>query len=235
MNKVKQCTYPQIGTVTYTYRIGSRRITLRVKKDNSIHVTIPYLVKFSFAEDFVLSKTDWIVSRLHENLKHSKPIVEFTTKYHIVHLQADNNITKNRVIKTGNEIIIFHPISVESTSKGLQEYAKKVITEVLRAEAKYYLPNRVKELAAKHGFGFGNVTIRNSKSRWGSCSGKNNISLSLRLMCLPNDLIDYVILHELCHTKEKNHGSRFWQLLDSVCGGNSKSLSKQLKKHPIPL
>lgn len=235
MNKVKQCTYPHIGTVTYTYRTGSKRITLRVKKDNSIHVTIPFLVKFSFAEEFVISKTDWIVTRLQENLKHSNPIVEFKTKYHIIRLQADSIISRNRVIKRGNEILIYHPTSVEPSSKELQEYAKKVITEVLRAEAKYYLPGRVKELATLYGFEFGHVTIRNSKSRWGSCSGKNNISLSLRLLYLPDNLIDYVILHELCHTKEKNHGPRFWQLLDSVCGGNSKNLSKELKKHPVLL
>lgn len=233
MSNVKQCSYPKIGTVTYTYRTRSKRVTLRVKKDNSIHVTIPYFVKFSFAESFVLSKSDWIITKLQENLKYFKPILEFKCKYHTVRLQADNNITNRKIVKNGNEILILHPKTIVPTSKGLQELTKKVITEVLRMEAKSYLPHRLKQLSILHGFEYGKVTIRNTKSRWGSCSSKNNISLSIRLMYLPDHLIDYVLLHELCHTREKNHGPNFWKLLDSVSEGNSKTLSKELKKYPI--
>ncbi len=235
MNRVKKCTYPNIGLVTYTYRSRSKRITLRVKKDNSVHVTIPYLVKFSLAEDFVISKADWIITKLHENLKNSKPITELNSKHHIIQLQAADNISNFRVIKKEEKIFVLHPKSVEPSNTDLQEYLKKVITEIMRLEAKKYLPHRLQELASLHGFKFGNVTIRNTKSRWGSCSGINNISLSLRLMYLPEHLIDYVLLHELCHTKEKNHGPKFWLLLDSLCEGKSKILSRELKKYPVPL
>lgn len=234
MNRTKQCTYPHIGTVTYTYRTGSKRITLRVKKDSSIHVTIPYLVRFSFAEDFVLSKTDWIRKKIQENAERIKPITEFRSKYHLVRLQAENSLSTCKVLKKGSDVLLLYPSTADPASYNIQSLTKKVITEVLRAEAKYYLPQKLKELATKHNFNYGKVSIRNSKSRWGSCSGKNNISLSLRLMYLPEHLIDYVLLHELCHTKEKNHGPKFWQMLDSVCQGNSKMFSKELKKFLIP-
>ncbi|HOU73524.1 M48 family metallopeptidase [Tenuifilum sp.] len=234
MNRTKQCTYPHIGTVTYTYRTRCKRITLRVKKDNSIHVTIPYLVKFSYAEDFVISKADWIQKKLKENAERAKPITEFKSRYHLVRLQAESGLSKCTVIKNGTDVLLLYPSTADPASYSIQSLAKKIIAEVLRAEAKYYLPQKLNELATRHNFTYGKVTIRNAKSRWGSCSGKNNISLSLRLMYLPEHLIDYVLLHELCHTKEKNHGPKFWQMLDSVCQGNSKMFSKELKKFPIP-
>lgn len=235
MNRTKQCTYPHIGIVTYTYRSRSKRITLRVKKDSTIHVSIPYLVRFSYAENFVLSKTDWIQKKIQENTERIKPITEFKSKYHLVRLQAENRVSKCKVLKNGSDVLILHPSTADPASHSIQTLTKKVITEVLRAEAKHYLPLKLKELATRYNFSYGRVSIRDSKSRWGSCNGKNNISLSLRLMYLPEHLIEYVLLHELCHTKEKNHGPKFWQLLDSVCQGNSKILSKELKKFHIPL
>ncbi len=113
---------------------------------------------------------------------------------------------------------------------GFQEYIRKGIIEALRNEAKNYLPERTDILAQKFGFKYEKVSVRNAKTRWGSCSGKNNISLNIHLMRLPEYLSDYVILHELCHTIEKNHGKKFWTLLDKVTG-NAKRLDKELNNY----
>ncbi len=90
---------------------------------------------------------------------------------------------------------------------------KNAKIEALRKEAKKILPQRLEELAKKHGFKYEKVAIKNAKTRWGSCSYRNNINLNLHLARLDSDLVDYVILHELCHTIEKNHSARFWALL----------------------
>jgi predicted metal-dependent hydrolase len=95
---------------------------------------------------------------------------------------------------------------------------------------KSYLSTRLEELSIKHGFKYNKVTIKNQKTRWGSCSGYNNISLNLNLITLPSNLIDYVILHELVHTLIKNHSPLFWSSLDKYVG-NAKSLNKELKKY----
>lgn len=98
----------------------------------------------------------------------------------------------------------------------------------LRKEAKAYLPKRVAELAAEHGFEYNRVYIKHNSSNWGSCSSKKNINLNLNLMRVPAELQDYVILHELCHLRHMNHGKEFHALLESLCPGH-RQLSAKLK------
>ena len=98
----------------------------------------------------------------------------------------------------------------------------------LRAAAKAYLPGRLKELADANGFTFNQVRIKHNVSNWGSCSVKGNINLNLNLMRLPEYLRDYVMLHELCHLKQMNHGPEFHALLESLCPGH-KALRAELK------
>ena len=87
----------------------------------------------------------------------------------------------------------------------VQNEIRRAIERAWRKEAKEYLPKRVSDLANIHKFEFNKVSVKNSKTRWGSCSFDNSINLSLHLMRLPDHLVDYVILHELVHTKIKNH------------------------------
>ena len=98
----------------------------------------------------------------------------------------------------------------------------------LRKQAKAYLPGRLAELAAQHGFSYNHVRIKHNVSNWGSCSVKKNINLNLNLMRLPAELQDYVMLHELCHLKYMDHGKEFHALLESVCP-NHKELRTKLR------
>ena len=92
------------------------------------------------------------------------------------------------------------------------------------------LISRLNHLAQKHGFSFNRVFIRNQKTLWGSCSYSNNINLNIKLLRLKSELVDYVILHELVHTKIKNHSKEYWAELDKYTG-NAKALDKELKKY----
>ena len=104
--------------------------------------------------------------------------------------------------------------------------------EALRVRAKAELPPRLRALASQHGFIYNKVFIKNNVSNWGSCSVRGNINLNLRLVTLPEALRDYVMLHELCHLKEMNHGPRFHALLESVCPGH-RELEKELRTYRI--
>ena len=105
--------------------------------------------------------------------------------------------------------------------------------ERLRREAQATLPPRVAELAARFGFRYGKVTIRAARTKWGSCTGNNRLSLSLYLMTLPPHLRDFVLLHELCHTVHHDHSPRFHALLDRCTGGCEKALARELRKYHI--
>ncbi|MBR5704228.1 MAG: M48 family metallopeptidase [Bacteroidales bacterium] len=102
----------------------------------------------------------------------------------------------------------------------------------LRKQAKAYLPGRLAELAAEYGFSYNQVRIKHNVSNWGSCSVKGNINLNLNLMRLPQDLQDYVMLHELCHLKHMNHGPKFHALLESVCPDHL-ALRRRLKGYKL--
>ncbi|OHB49404.1 MAG: hypothetical protein A2Y10_19430 [Planctomycetes bacterium GWF2_41_51] len=104
------------------------------------------------------------------------------------------------------------------------------LPKIDKQQAKAYLCTQLKVLADKYNFAYNKVFIRNQKTRWGSCSGKNNINLNINLVRLPMELQEYILLHELVHTRIKNHSKRFWDELDKYVG-NSKLMAKKLRKH----
>jgi predicted metal-dependent hydrolase len=107
--------------------------------------------------------------------------------------------------------------------------------ELLRKQAKEQLPSRLQVLASARGLSFQKVSIHKSRTRWGSCSSKGTISLSLYLMLLPPHLQDYVMQHELTHLLEMNHSSRFWNLLDGVTDGKALAYRKEMRNFHLPI
>lgn len=105
-----------------------------------------------------------------------------------------------------------------------QKALRDVLVEVLREEAKILLPQKLSYFSDQYGFHFHKVTIKHNSSNWGSCSRAGNINLNLNLIRLPEPLCDYVLLHELCHLKEPNHGPRFHALLERLCLCNIRHL-----------
>jgi predicted metal-dependent hydrolase len=97
------------------------------------------------------------------------------------------------------------------------EDAIQLLRHWLRSKAKQELPPRLRATAAKYGFSYARASIRSQKSRWGSCSSRGTISLNDQLMFIPEDTVDYLLIHELCHTRHMNHSVRFWQLVESCC------------------
>ena len=122
----------------------------------------------------------------------------------------------------------------------IKRYEKKYDENVGKAnnidkeKARTILVKRLNYLTAKYGFSYKRVFIRNQKTRWGSCSSKNNISLNMKLVMLPDELVDYVILHELVHTRKKNHGKAFWVDMNELVE-NSKQLRSKLRQYGMEL
>ena len=225
----------QNNEINFRKSLKARNISIRIKPFEGVLVTVPRFLSFKIANDFVESKMNWIQKNLHkiqsqEQLKTNFTIGStFQTKFHSIIIDSTSQI-KNTFLKENKSIKIY--ISSENKIQSIenQNYIRNVIEKILRIEAKSFLPKRVDELAKKHNFNYQKLAIKNTKTRWGSCSFKNNINLSLHLMRLSEELIDYVILHELVHTKVKNHSIEFWTTLDIHCP-NSKNLDRELKKY----
>lgn len=126
---------------------------------------------------------------------------------------------------------IICPPTADFTDENLQDWLRKVIEESMRRNAKSILPPRLERLSKQCGLSYTSVKINSSQGRWGSCSGRKDINLSYYLVLLPSHLIDYVLLHELCHTREMNHSERFWALLNQLTEGKALALREELKKY----
>lgn len=224
-----------IGNINFKHSARARYLNISVKPLVGVTVSVPYWASYISAVSLVREKKEWIKKHLDKvkELERKQTVYDensgYCTKNYKLNLRKGDR--KNISIRLSNgEINVIYPHELRYDSLAVQNAIRLGIERALRIEAKNYLPDRVRVLADKYGLSFNNLAVKNIKSRWGSCSGKNNINLSIHLMRLPEHLIDYVILHELVHTVHHNHSSRFWNLLDKVTG-NAKQLDKELRKY----
>lgn len=235
----KKVYIENIGVVTLRKNKRSKNVSISIRPSKGVSVTIPYFLSYKYGLQVLEKKREWVQKHLPKIKEYEKNKIVFTedTQYKTLYrklLISSQQTEKLKAQVDSEHIQIYYPQHISVKRDEIQDFIKQVILKTLRAEAKDYLPKRTQELAQKLGFGYNQIFIKNNKTLWGSCSGKNNINLNLHLLKLPSHLIDYVIIHELCHTVEKNHGPGFWKLMDSVLI-DSKSLSKELKKYRIGL
>jgi predicted metal-dependent hydrolase len=118
----------------------------------------------------------------------------------------------------------------ESELKAVPARTRRIDKDIAKRE----LTRRLRKMSVKHGFAYNRVTIRNQRTRWGSCSYKKNISLNMKLLRLPDELIDYVLLHELVHTCIHDHSPEFWRELEKYVPG-ARSYTARLRKYDMYL
>ena len=220
--------HPLYGDIQITINPRARRMTLRAR-DGFICITMPPYTPRKVLDDALAKHGSKLLA---ECGTHRRAIIDGNYKYisdnFCFSLAAD--ATKKFYLSVdGKSATLYYPAETDLTSPTMQEWLRRVRVTALRRVATTNLPLRLKELAAKHGFTYSSVTLRDSHSRWGSCSNRGSISLSIYLQLLPSYLSDYVLLHELCHTVEMNHGERFWALLDKVTGRSAKELREALR------
>jgi predicted metal-dependent hydrolase len=228
----------EFGPIEVVRSERSSRIRITIKPD-SLRLTLPTHASlkdgFSFLEE-IRPK----LKAKQQKLKQQKPSSFINEENPLKTLSFVTNVkasSRDKVffrLKDGI-LLIEYPETADAKSEKMQNAFKNGIDFFLRKEAKRLLVPRITQLAKKHNFFFKDVKIQSSKGRWGSCSSKKSINLSYYLLTLPAHLIDYVILHELCHTIEMNHGERFWALMDKVTDNKAKALRKEIKAHTTHL
>lgn len=222
----KQVSIPDIGTVTLYKRRGNRSLRLSIGSNGEIRVSLPYWLPYKAGEQFAVSKTPWIIANRiasDHNLRHGNAI----GKAHHVYFEQSPDNTKILARVAATEVRVSFPMDYSADSPEVQEAAHKACIRALRKEAEVLLPQRLEALASQTGFTYTSVSVKQLKSRWGSCNSHKEIVLNLFLMQLPWKLIDYVLVHELTHTKVMRHGAPFWREMERHLP-HAKSLRKQM-------
>ena len=233
MEKNYQIEDAELGTITWKVNAKARRMTFRTKPEG-VFATVPT----GTTQKEVKMAIETLRPKLLKAKEKAKPKPLIDLNYRI-----DAEFFKLSLVSGNRERFLSHselgemriicPSNADFNDAGFQEWLHKVIVEALRRNAKIVLPPRLYMLSMKHGLPYEQLKINSSKGRWGSCSAKKHINLSCYLMLLPSHLIDYVLLHELAHTKEMNHSEKFWALLDKLTDGKAKALRKELMQFNI--
>jgi predicted metal-dependent hydrolase len=209
----KEFTLDERTTITVYKRKASRSLRMSMTAEGKIRVSIPTWAPYSAGVKFARSRQAWIEAQ-------QKPTALLVDGQHIgrahrLTIQSGERRTVTTRVK-GADIIITMPHGVLPNSPAVQAAAQKACIRALRLEAERLLPQRLATLAGKHHFEYNSVKIKQLKSRWGSCDQSQNIVLNLFLMQLPWDCIDYVLLHELTHTRYLHHGKEFWDCMRTM-------------------
>lgn len=197
-------------TVNYKIRVSkkAKHLQLRIAPGNQLELVLPRRISIKEGERFLYNKKDWVKKHLSKLISQNNDCQLFGEKLNVIH--THNLFAKNTAVRLDkNKLLIESPSENKISSKQIFEVYLKNL-------AKGYIPTRVFELSQKYNFKIGRVSIRGQKTRWGSCSSKGNLSFNFKLMQYKKDVIDYVIVHELCHTKEMNHSPRFWKLVGDI-------------------
>ncbi len=225
---------PELGPIVFKIHPRSTRISIRLAQEG-IKVTIPSEAFYSKALTFIEEHRAKLLDHRKKNSSGNHYLIDEShpLKTHTFTVQ---------VVATDRQQVFFHladktltveyPRQRDVNSPAVQKAIHNGIVYFLRQDAKKVLPQKTSEWAFKSGLKYKSIKIQVSTTRWGSCSSVNNINLSLFLLLLPEHLIDYVIVHELCHTVEHNHSERFWSKVEQILPDH-KALRNELKHHPI--
>jgi len=201
----------------------ARRYLLRLRSDGVARVTIPRRGTISAARDFALRNVRWLERQFQRLADQPKNTAEWKVGTGIY---FRGELARIEMDANGSILFGTEQIMVSDASADL----RPAIQKHLRKLASQELSHRVTELAALHAVNVSRVSVRNQKSRWGSCSRKGTISLNWRLIQSPNFVRDYIILHELAHREQMNHSRNFWREVERLCPDYLLA-ERWLKKH----
>lgn len=218
----------ELGHIIVRINSRAKKLIFRAGND-AIYVTVPYGTTEKEVMNAVESLRYKLQTAQQQLPEQQKIDFDFCINTPLFKLSlSGGGSDKFLAQSTLGEMKILCPPTVNFDNMKLQEWLRKVIEEALRRNAKEILPQRLCLQSIYHGLPFNKVKINSSRGRWGSCSGKRDVNLSFFLLLLPQHLIDYVLLHELCHTREMNHGDRFWELLNLVTDNQAFALREEL-------
>lgn len=202
-------------------RSNRKTISLVIKTNGDFIVRCPMKCKETEIFAFIEKKSDWIIKKRLEQCSNIFKPLTFNSPEQIQILGKIYDIISTD--KSG--------VKINNNTLEVPNYKpKEKLISFLKNCARKYLNERVTLIAELFNFTYSKLTISSAKTNWGSCSQNNSLHFTYKLIMCPEDVVDYIVLHELCHTKVKNHSNKFWLLVES-CNPNYKTHEKWLKKN----
>jgi len=225
---------PEFGVISYRRSPQARYVRLRVTEDGHVKASLPKRAPLYLVKELLESSREEI-RKLLASTQDKRTVYTNGMKIGHSHSLALNydDIEEPKGKLKGQIIDVTLPLDYDEQPDLVQAFVSTQVKRALRREATAYLPRRLQYLADMYGFEYERERFGNQRGRWGSCSSSGTISLNVALMNLPHDLIDYVLVHELSHTRQMNHSAEFWSLVESCLPGYRES--RKLLKTMSPI
>jgi len=222
----------------YPYQIvyskRAKYIRIKLSQQGDLSVTLPSFTKVRMAHEFIYSKRIWIEKNLSKVTVKTTNILPETLdlrlieeSWEVFYTEIQESSSTNLELKEQQDRII----KVQGNAKQINDsvLVAKRLNQWCRKKAQNTFNTMLQEQAELYGFHYQRLSIRAQKTRWGSCSHQKNINLNCKLLFMPEDVVKYVMIHELCHTIEMNHSSRFWALVEE-CDPHYQTHKRELKR-----
>lgn len=218
----------EFGEITVRRSVRASAVRISIAPSGTLRASLPPYAPLFLLRRLIKSSR----AQLRQMMQQHAPAYELVDGMTIgkSHRLIIQNADKTAVKRQGQRIVVSLGPDDSLANPVTQRMVRDVIIAALRVEAKSYLPKRLAFLANKLDCHYEKVRFSHASSRWGSCSTSGTISLNIALMSLPFELIDYVIVHELSHTKQMNHSPKFWKLVESA-DPNYRVHRRDLKQH----
>lgn len=219
----------EFGRIPYKRVANSRYVRIRLGTDGTLRASLPLFAPIKSIGKLVDSSRTELRRLVGNRVAHTYQDGQKIGHSHTLRFTPNRSHALKHVVK-GQVVHISYPQELDQASPSVQEVVREGVAKALRTESKAYLPRRLAFLAQQGDFNYERVRFAHQSGRWGSCSSSGTISLNIALMALPLELIDYVLIHELSHTRQMNHSDAFWNIVGTYYP-NYKAARKSLKLH----
>ncbi|RWZ79140.1 MAG: M48 family peptidase [Candidatus Chaera renei] len=221
----------EFGPVTVHRSPHARSVRLRIDHLGNLSACLPPRVPLSAVKLLLGSSRGRLRKMIAEARASSRPLSHGQAIGSSHRLEVRQTAAATPSCRVADlTVVIKLPAGWDVYGEPAQAFIRQGAKKALNKEARAHLPRRLAYLAKTGGFAYQQIRFNDARSRWGSCSSKGSIGLNINLMSLPPHLIDYVLLHELCHTRHLHHGADFWKSVEVVCP-DFKSLRRELKHY----
>lgn len=220
----------EFGEIRLRQARSLTRLSIRLRPDGKLQLSAPFLVSRRELSRFI-DNNRLPIRQILDDHRRRKAYLDGQPigKNHLLKVEPAKQL---EVIARSNFLVVKLPTDRTIEDAVVQDLIRAQVVKILRLQARHYLPDRLAFFAKKYGFYYKQVRLSHAVTRWGSWTGRQTISLNIALMQLPHELIDYVLVHELCHSRQANHSKAFWAEVEQILP-NYKLLDKRLKAYSV--